>query len=86
MTARRLRRVETAEGTLFVPVPIYRCYYCDTLLPIEREREPLCEACESAAAQMATTTTPATTRDKPTAPETADMFPAPAGNSTTSGA
>ena len=29
------------------------------------------------------TTTPATTRDKPTAPETADMFPAPAGNDTT---
>ena len=48
MTSRRLTRVETAEGTLFVPVPIYRCYYCDSLMPVEREREPLCEVCEAA--------------------------------------
>ena len=34
-------------------------------------------------AGLAATTTPATTRDKPTAPEAADMFPAPAGTTTT---
>ena len=83
MIERRLMRIETADGTLFVPAPAYRCWRCDALMPVEREREPLCEFCESAAAQMATTTTPATTRDKPTAPEAADMFPAPAGTTTT---
>ena len=83
MIDRRLMRIETADGTLFVPAPAYRCWRCDALMPVEREREPLCDVCEAAAAQMATTTTPATTRDKPTAPEAADMFPAPAGNSTT---
>ena len=61
MTARRLRRIETAEGTLFVPAPAYRCWRCDALMPVEREREPLCSACE-ATAQMATTTTPALKR------------------------
>ena len=53
MIARRLMRIETADGTLFVPVPIYRCWRCDELMPVEREREPLCDACEAAAAQMA---------------------------------
>ena len=65
------------------PVSAYHCLRCGSRMTVEREREPLCDACEAAAAQMATTTTPATTRDKPTAPEAADMFPAPAGNSTT---
>jgi len=60
MTARRLMRIETADGTLFVPAPAYRCWRCDALMPVEREREPLCDACE-AASQPATTTTPATT-------------------------
>lgn len=53
MIARRLMRIETADGTLFVPAPAYRCWRCDALMPVEREREPLCDACESAAAQMA---------------------------------
>ena len=53
MIARRLMRIETADGTLFVPAPAYRCWRCDALMPVEREREPLCEVCESAAAQMA---------------------------------
>ena len=53
MTARRLMRVETKDGVLFVPAPAYRCWRCDSLMPIEREREPLCEACEAATAQMA---------------------------------
>jgi len=65
------------------PISAYHCLRCGSRMTVAREREPLCEVCESAAAQMATTTTPATTRDKPTAPEAADMFPAPAGNSTT---
>ena len=52
MTARRLMRTETATGTLFVPAPAYRCWRCDALMPVEREREPLCEACE-ATAQLA---------------------------------
>ena len=65
------------------PVSAYHCFRCGSRMTVEREREPLCEACEAATAQLATTTTPATTRDKPTAPEAADMFPAPAGNSTT---
>ena len=56
MTARRLMRIETADGTLFVPAPAYRCWRCDALMPVEREREPLCEVCE-AASQPATTTT-----------------------------
>ena len=55
MTTRRLTRIETAEGTLFVPAPIYRCWRCDKLMPVEREREPLCEACEAVTAQMANT-------------------------------
>ena len=53
MTARRLMRIETAEGPLFVPAPAYRCWRCDALMPVEREREPLCDACEATAAQMA---------------------------------
>ena len=53
MISRRLTRTETENGVLFVPVPIYRCWRCDALMPVEREREPLCDACESAAAQMA---------------------------------
>lgn len=53
MIDRRLMRIETADGTLFVPAPAYRCWRCDALMPVEREREPLCEFCESAAAQMA---------------------------------
>ena len=65
------------------PVSAYHCLRCGSRMTVEREREPLCDACEAAAAQMATTTTPATTRDKPTAPEAADMFPAPAGTTTT---
>lgn len=66
MTARRLMRIETADGTLFVPVPIYRCWRCDALMPVEREREPLCESCE-ATTQLATTTTPALKRQSPAA-------------------
>ena len=54
MIARRLMRVETADGTLFVPAPAYRCWRCDALMPVEREREPLCEVCESATADKAT--------------------------------
>ena len=53
MTARRLMRIETADGTLFVPAPAYRCWRCDALMPVEREREPLCDDCEAATAQMA---------------------------------
>ncbi len=56
-TARRLMRIETADGTLFVPAPAYRCWRCDALMPVEREREPLCKVCE-ATTQLATTTTP----------------------------
>ena len=56
MTARRLMRIETAEGPLFVPAPAYRCWRCDALMPVEREREPLCKVCE-ATTQLATTTT-----------------------------
>ena len=52
-TSRRLTRTETKDGVLFVPVPIYRCWRCDSLMPVEREREPLCEVCESVTAQMA---------------------------------
>ena len=52
MTSRRLTRIETADGTLFVPAPAYRCWRCDALMPVEREREPLCDACE-ATAQLA---------------------------------
>ena len=54
MIARRLMRIETEDGTLFVPAPAYRCWRCDALMPVEREREPLCEGCESAAADKAT--------------------------------
>ena len=55
MIARRLMRVETAEGPLFVPAPAYRCWRCDKLMPVEREREPLCDACEGEAAHLANT-------------------------------
>ncbi len=48
MTFRRLMRIETAEGPLFAPAPAYRCWRCDALMPVEREREPLCEVCEAA--------------------------------------
>ena len=45
---RRLTRIETEDGVLFVPEPAYRCWRCDALMPVEREREPLCEVCEAA--------------------------------------
>ena len=67
MTARRLMRIETADGTLFVPAPAYRCWRCDALMPVERERAPLCEVCEATTTQMATTTTPALKRQSPAA-------------------
>ena len=89
--ARREPVSETAAAAILAglkqiptnPVSAYHCLRCGSRMTVEREREPLCDSCEAATAQMATTTTPATTRDKPTAPEAADMFPAPAGNDTT---
>ena len=35
------------------PVSAYHCLRCGSRMTVEREREPLCEVCESAAAQMA---------------------------------
>ena len=52
------------------PVSAYHCLRCGSRMTVEREREPLCDACEAAAAQMATTTTPAaTTRATTTTPD-----------------
>ena len=35
------------------PVSAYHCLRCGSRMTVEREREPLCSGCESAAAQMA---------------------------------
>ena len=56
-----------ATTTRDKPISAYHCWQCDARMTVEREREPLCEACE-AASQAATTTpdTPAASNDTTT--------------------
>lgn len=68
--ARREPVSETAAAAILAglkqiptnPVSAYHCFQCGGRMTIEREKEPLCEACE-AASQLATT--PASNTTKP---------------------
>ena len=59
--ARREPVSETAAAAILAglkqiptnPVSAYHCLRCGSRMTVEREREPLCSGCESAAAQMA---------------------------------
>ena len=76
-----LKQITTTTPATTTP---YCCLRCDAPIPADCEDAPVCADCNrelnAIAESCNATTTPAT---KPTAPETADMFPAPAGNSTT---
>lgn len=64
--ARREPVSETAAAAMLAglkqiptsPVSAYHCLRCGSRMTVAREREPLCDSCEAATAQMATTTTP----------------------------
>ena len=68
--ARREPVSETAAAAILAglkqiptnPVSAYHCYQCDARMTVEREKEPLCEKCESAS-QLATT--PASNNTQP---------------------
>lgn len=83
-TAERLLLAGLAATTTPATTTPYCCLRCDAPIPADCEDAPVCADCNrelnAIAESCNATTTPAT---KPTAPETADMFPAPAGNSTT---